>query len=98
MMRAQLADLAKVSGGRDNDSRLSLNWLDKERGDVLAMQLERSPDVLDLTISDGTNRVAVTVRRAHALEVWSESTPALRVCAQAASLRYQWHVTNKMKG
>jgi urease accessory protein UreE len=83
-MFAQLADLAKVPQGWDNDTRLSLNWLDKDRGDVLAMQLERSPEVFNLTISDGTDCVAVTVIRTHALEVWSESIPTLRVCAHAA--------------
>jgi hypothetical protein len=84
VLRAQLADLAKVSRGRENNSRLSLNRLEKDRSDVLAMQLERSSDVVNLTISDGTDCIAVTIIRTHALEEWTESIPTLGVCAHAA--------------
>jgi hypothetical protein len=85
VLRAQLADLAKVPRGGDDDPSFPLNRFDKERSNVFAMQLERSSDVVDLTISDGPDRIAITVFRAHALEVWPETIPALRVRAHAAS-------------
>jgi hypothetical protein len=88
VLRAQLADLTKVSFGRNNDSCLSLNWFDEERSDVFAMQLERSSDVIDLAISDCLDRIAITVRRPHTLEVWSESISALRVRAHASPFRF----------
>lgn len=84
MLRAQLADLAKVSRGRDDDSCLALNRFDEERSDVFAMQLERSSNIINLAISDGAGRIAIAVLRTHALEVRSESIPALRVRAHAA--------------
>jgi hypothetical protein len=88
MLGAQLADLAKVSHGRDNDSRLSLNWFEKNRSDVLSMELESPSYVFDFTISDGMDCVAIAVIRTHALEVWPESIPTLRVCAHAALIRF----------
>jgi hypothetical protein len=95
VLRAQLADLAKISHRRDDDSGLALNRFDEERGDVFAMQLERSSDVIDLAISDGVGRIAITVLWTHALEVWSKSIPALRVRAHAApSFRFRQSVTH----
>lgn len=89
VLRAQLPDLAKISVRRDDDSRLSLNWLNKERSDILAMQLERSSNVFDLAISDGLDRVAITVRRTHTIEVWPKSIPAFWVCAHACIVSFQ---------
>ena len=97
MLRAQLADLTKVSFGRDDDSRLPLNWFQEDRSDVFAMQLERSSDVIDLAISDCLDRIAITVRRPHTLEVWSESISALRVRAHASPISLHQHVTDSQE-
>jgi hypothetical protein len=84
----QLADLTKVSLGRDNDSCLSLNGFDEECSNMFAMQLKRPSNVINLAISDGLDRIAVTVHRPNTLEVWSESIPALRIRAHAAPFRF----------
>jgi hypothetical protein len=98
VLGTQLADLMKVSLGWDDDSCLSLNGFDEERGDTFAMQLKRSSNVIDLAISDSLDRIAVAVRRAHALEVRPESIPALRICAHAAPHSLHRHVTDGLEG
>lgn len=83
VLRAERADFAKVSRWRDDDPCLALYGLDKECSDVLAMQLERSSDVLNFAISDGVNRIAVMVRRTYACKVRSKAISTFGVCTHA---------------
>jgi hypothetical protein len=83
MLRAKRADLAKVSLWRDDDPCFTLDGLDEESSDVLAMELERSSDVSNFTISDGANCIAVMVRWTHACKVRAETISTFRVCAHA---------------
>jgi hypothetical protein len=85
MLRAKLADLAKVSLRRDDDPCFTLDGLDEECSDVLAMELERSPDVFNFTISNGAGCIAVLVRRTHAGKVRAEAISAVWVCAHAGT-------------
>src|ERR1700761_8545531 len=73
MLRAKLADLEKVSRGREDDPCFALAGFDEECGDLLAMELERSPNVFNFTISNSVNRITIMVRRTHAGEVRAET-------------------------
>jgi hypothetical protein len=62
--RAQLAGLAKVSCGRDDDPRLPMNRFDKECRPCHTAQALVVCRV-NLTISDGPDRIATIVLRTH---------------------------------
>jgi len=89
MLRAKRADLAEVSLRRDDDPCFTLDGLDEECGDVFAMELERSPDVFNFTISDSVNCIAVSVRRTHARKVRAETVSTVRVCAHAGHVGFR---------
>lgn len=83
MLCTKLADLAKVSLRRDDNSCFTLDGLEEDCCDVLAIKFERTPDVFNFTISNGASHIAVLVRRTYAGEVRSESISAVWVCAHA---------------
>ena len=88
MLRAKLADLGKVSRGRNDDPCFALDGLDEECSDVLAMKLERSANVFNFTISNSVNRIAIMVCRTHAGEVRTEAISTFRVGAHAAHVAF----------
>jgi hypothetical protein len=83
MLRAKLSDLAKVSLGRDDDSCFTLDGLYEDCGGFLAIELERSPDVFNFTISNSPSCITVLVRRTYSGEVRAEPISAVWVCAHA---------------
>jgi hypothetical protein len=88
VMCAQFADLGKVTYRWDDDSRLSLNRFEEDRSDLLAMELKGSSDIINLAISDGTDRVAITEIWPHASKVRPKPSPTLRVRAHATYMCY----------
>jgi hypothetical protein len=83
MLRAKFADLAKVSLRRDDDPCFTLDGLDEDCGGFLAIELERSPDVFNFTISNSASCITILVRRTYAGEVRPEAISAVWVCAHA---------------
>lgn len=83
MLCTKFADLGKVSFRWDDNSCFTLDGLEEDCCDVLAIKLERSSDVFNFAISNGASRIAVLVRRTYAGEVRAESISAVWVCAHA---------------
>jgi len=62
----------------------ALNGLQQERSDVLPIVIQRTPEILNVTITNRLNTpILILVRRTNAREVRSKPTTALRISAHA---------------
>lgn len=77
----------KAVGKAVYEPSFTLNRLDEESSDVLAVGLERALQVLNVVVADDMALSFVDEFRAYTFEEWSEASSALRIIAHAKRLK-----------